>query len=461
MQVSAQNRSHGQRKASCKYRLTRFEKYQFVCQLALTINRHFPDFYGQISQLPDNRKHPRYQVKELIVSGLFMFLFKQKSRNQADCTAKNLDYQDNIRRIFGVNVADMDTVDRYLRFIDNEQLEQVKQNMFRELVKSKTFQKYKYQGQYFMFAIDGSGFQSFDYEPYPECPFKKFKNGNVWTTYVLEVKLVTANGFSISVASEWIENPTDKEFDKQDCEFEALKRVSAKLKNAFPRLPIMLLLDGLYPKEPIFSICKKYGWRYVITLKDKSLKSVQEQISDQIRFKKFKQANHVQANKTHWLKNDYTIFESIEYKGHNLYVIETLFEEKHKTSQQTEQTRFVHITDIELTTGNAHKTSQAGRMRWKIENEGFNNQKNNQYNASHKFSRTNFNAVKNYYQLLQIADMINQLSFKTLQVEKHLQYLGLTVNSLIQDILGYLKGLEFEDTTLITSIFTKKQQMRY
>jgi hypothetical protein len=35
---------------------------------------------------------------------------------------------------------------------------------------------------------------------------------------VLEARLVTPNGFSISIATEWIENPEGGEYDKQDCE---------------------------------------------------------------------------------------------------------------------------------------------------------------------------------------------------------------------------------------------------
>jgi len=72
------------RKSSCKYKLEKFEKYQLVCRLAVTIKRHFLDFYSHITELPDSRKRPLYEVQELIVSGLLMFLFKQKSRNQAE-----------------------------------------------------------------------------------------------------------------------------------------------------------------------------------------------------------------------------------------------------------------------------------------------------------------------------------------------------------------------------------------
>ena len=48
------------------------------------------------------------------------------------------------------------------------------------------------------------------------------------------------------------------------------------------------------------------------------------------------------------------------------------------------------------------------RGRWKIENEGFNNQKNGIYDIEHLNSRNN-NAMKNHYLLTQIADIIMQI----------------------------------------------------
>ena len=109
----------------------------------MVIKQRFPDLLDEFSQMPDYRERPVYEVKELIVSGLLMFLFKQKSRNQADNSAKNLDYQDNIKNIFGVKVADMDTVDKYLRFLSADKLEDIKHNMFRAIIQSKVFRKYK------------------------------------------------------------------------------------------------------------------------------------------------------------------------------------------------------------------------------------------------------------------------------------------------------------------------------
>lgn len=39
----------------------------------------------------------------------------------------------------------------------------------------------------------------------------------------------------------------DIDTNKQDCELKAFKRLARRLKSAFKRLPVMVLLDGLYP----------------------------------------------------------------------------------------------------------------------------------------------------------------------------------------------------------------------
>ncbi len=64
--------------------------------------------------------------------------------------------------------------------------------------------------------------------------------------------LVLPNGFSISLVSEWIENPLEQAYDKQDCERKAFTRLVTRLKQAFPRLPILIVADGLYPYEGFF-----------------------------------------------------------------------------------------------------------------------------------------------------------------------------------------------------------------
>jgi hypothetical protein len=54
-------------------------------------------------------------------------------------------------------------------------------------------------------------------------------------------------------------------------------------------------------------------------------------------------------------------------------------------------------------------TSQTGRLRWKIENEGFNTLKNGGYGMEHQYARKSYVALKNYYQFMQMAHLIHQL----------------------------------------------------
>lgn len=71
--------------------------------------------------------------------------------------------------------------------------------------------------------------------------------------------------------------------------------------------------------------------------------------------------------------------------------------------------RFVWATDIPVNETNfAELGNHGGRLRWKIENEGFNVQKNNGYEMEHAYSEHE-HAAKNFYLLLQIAHLIAQL----------------------------------------------------
>jgi hypothetical protein len=87
-----------------------------------------------------------------------------------------------------------------------------------------------------------------------------------------------------------------------------------------------------------------------------------------------------------------------------------------KTLPAEQPTRFVNLTNLKVDKDNVRHISEAGRMRWKIENEGFNEQKNGGYNLGHKFSRKSFTGYKNYYQCMQIAHIINQLVEKSAEI---------------------------------------------
>lgn len=88
-------------------------------------------------------------------------------------------------------------------------------------------------------------------------------------------------------------------------------------------------------------------------------------------------------------------------------VFEYEYEMKDKKGKQ-QAISFQWISSLEVTKRNIEEMIFAGRGRWKIENEGFNNQKNGLYRIEHLNSK-NSNAMKNHYLITQISDILMQL----------------------------------------------------
>ncbi len=410
-------------------------------QTAIALNRHFPKFLEMLSSLPDYRKSPDYKTEEVLMAAIAIFLFKRGSRNGMDNLSRKGRFAANYKRVFGCRLPDMDTCDKLLRKLPQECLEKLKQEMIRVLIRRKVFDKFRFDRRYHNVAIDGTGLHSFDYEPYPGCPKKTSKNGKTsYTVYVLEAKIVCANGFSISIATEWIRNPEHGNYTKQDCELNAFVRLVEKLKKQHPRMPILILADGLYPNNTVFEVCRRCGYHFILTFKEGNLKSVWEEVEFLIR-----RGRDEQHKRSEWLERidflsrgnkdelfekrkwreeySYRFIPNIPYKNHTLHLVELniMWEQQASTETITrtpEKMRFVHITDIPTNKINYRQISEHGRLRWTIENEGFNTQKNQGYGLSHKFSRVSHVATCNYYQCLQIAHMIDQLAYLAEHVRK-------------------------------------------
>lgn len=224
------------------------------------------------------KKASRYELAAHLIACLALFLFKLDSRNQYNKKREKVQFRRNFEKLFKLPMPHGDSVHNVMKLLDETQVEQLKQQMLRALLQRKTFHKSRYRGKWFRIAIDGSGVVSFDHAHCEQCLSRTSRKGKVsYHHHVLDARLVTPNGFSISIATVWIENP-EGDYDKQDCERKAFLRLADRLKKAFPRLPIMILADGLYPYEDFFIQCKQNDWAFITTFKDGCLPSVREEV---------------------------------------------------------------------------------------------------------------------------------------------------------------------------------------
>jgi hypothetical protein len=343
----------------------------------------------QVNDHRDNRGK-KYSMHEAILSVVLMFLLKEGSRNSYNQDRAEPRFSRNIRRMLHINLMHGDTFNEVLARIDEDDLQKLKASLVKVLIAHKVFYPYRYKGKYIV-AVDGTGTHSFEDDYSGKCLNKTSKNGvTTYSQAILEAKLVAPNGFCISLASTWIENNESGGHDKQDCELSAFKRLADKIKALYPRLPIIIVADALYANAPVMDTCKACLWDYVLVLKQGNLKDLNEEIS----LRPDKKTKETQRGELMYL-------DDLQVGSHQLSWL--MWKELGNT--------FSWITNIEIENEEtATVLQEVGRLRWKIENEGFNTQKNLGYDLEHKYSRINFNALKNYYQCMQIAHLIEQLA---------------------------------------------------
>ena len=378
------------------------------------LNHYFPDFYQNIEEKltdPRRKKSCEYHLSELIMSSIMMYMLRLGSRNSVNCERDTQEFRDNYSKLMGLSLPHMDTVDSTLEAIDPKQLQQLQQHLVRILFKKRVFHKFRLLNKYFIVAIDGTGVFKFDDEPYAGCPYKDSKTGKrTYSQSVVEAKLICPNGFSISLCQEWIVNEDGK--TKQDCEYKATVRLMKNLHELYPRLPICIAMDGLFLKHPIQKQIIDNDWHFIMVWKDKTQYGLQDEIqkrkqTGQVIYKYRTQVHNSNSRSEY----EYQYCETpLDHKGINVYYV-TGYKTDHNLNrdQEPQQTKFHFMTSLPTNNKTYLQIFEGGRLRWKIENEGFNAQKRQGYELHHKMNRNNFNAIQNYYICLQIAHLFSQL----------------------------------------------------
>ena len=390
--------------------------------LVQTVRHFFPDLNLWFDRLPDSRVQEActYPRRYLAWWGISLYLFQLGSRRQLD-----FDLRDggptvlaNLNRLAETQLTTMpvhDTLDHFLGHTKLAGLETTRSNMVQRLLRMKVLDAARLLGHPVL-IIDATGLICFHQRHCPHCLVQRHGKQTLYMHQVLEAKLLGPGGVVASLDSEFIENADagnasgkSAEQVKQDCELKALHRLLPRIKKTYPQLRFVLALDSLYGCGPVFALIQELGWSFVVTFKEgrtpalwQEFRALLQQCPDNYLKRSWGDGREQEFR---WVNQlDYQDSEGRSWKLNALECNETT-----TTTTTDEEQYFAWLTPLPLNRKTVEEIAEkGGRSRWKIENEGFNRQKNSGLNLEHVYS-TDPEKWKAYYLLLQIAFILTQL----------------------------------------------------
>jgi hypothetical protein len=406
----------------------KLERFNLSCELFKNIKHFFPQLIPLLRGVRDPRKpgYISYDLFLILFIRILYAIFNESSMRAGTRDLNSSNAIDNIAKMLGYEhlqeIPHWSTINNCLEKLKPSDLESVVNKIAYNLIRSKAFNVSRIRNKYWQIIVDGTGLYSFSEKHCDHCLTKEHKEKNgvpahtEYYHYTLEAKIVFLDDIVISIGTEFVENnektqlpaPKDGEKAKQDCELKAFYRLAEKIKTAFPRLPICLTMDSLYACEPVFRICRDFGWHFIIRFKDGSIKTLAEDFHGLKNMEPDQCFSRLSEN----IHQEYKFVCGLEYQDFKLNIAECV-----EAKPWKESTPFVFVTDLPITAKNCATLVYDGRRRWRIENEGFDIQKNHGYFLEHAFSE-DYTGMKNHYLLTQIGHAISQIVERNLLVIK-------------------------------------------
>jgi hypothetical protein len=387
--------------------------------LVQTTRHFFPHFNTWLGHLPDARDPEActYDRRFLGWWGIGLYLMQLGARRQLDFELRDggaavLANFNRLAETAQTTLPVHDTLDYFLGQVRLSGWERLRTQMVQRLLRMKALDAARVLGRPVL-LIDATGLICFHRRHCPYCLVQRHGQQTLYLHQVLEAKLLGPAGVVISLDSEFIENADagersgkSAEAIKQDCELRALERLLPRVKKTYPQLPFVLALDSLYGCGPVFALAQQFGWSFVVTFKEGRTPALWREFQALLpecpqNFLKRQWADG-RVQEFRWVPQlDYEDSAGRRWKLNGLQCTET--------TASGQRQFFAWLTPLPVGVKTVEEIAQkGGRARWKVENEGFNRQKNSGLNLEHVYS-IDPEKWKAYYLLLQIAFILVQL----------------------------------------------------
>jgi len=148
-----------------------------------TVCHFFPKLTKWLNRVDDPRSKNKiiYSPSHLLWLGIFLFLLRLGSKRKIKFRLSTEEFLENLNRLcsgYSQNVAHHDTVEYLLLRLEPEEMYVVRQKMINRLIRMKALEKYRLLGEYYMIAVDGTGYLVYKERHCPHCLTKE-KDGKI------------------------------------------------------------------------------------------------------------------------------------------------------------------------------------------------------------------------------------------------------------------------------------------
>ena len=311
----------------------------------------------------------------------------------------------NLQTIYGMKRVPCDTHMRErLDPVSPESLRPVFKSVFRQLQRGKALEPLVFLEDYYLLALDGTGYFASKSIHCASCLRKVHRNGSV--TYYHQMLGAALIHPDVREVIPLMPEPIviQDGTDKNDCERNAAKRFVAKLRQDHPHLKFIITEDSLSANAPHIETLHTHNLHYILGVKegDHALLFQQVQAAEHAGRVTYYERHDRAAGVVHRFR----FVHDMPLNASNADVRVNFIEywEMGKAKVQ----HFSWVTDLRVTARNVYHLMRGGRARWKIENETFNTLKNQGYHFEHNYGHGTQNLSVVFAMVMLLAFLVDQ-----------------------------------------------------
>jgi hypothetical protein len=241
-----------------------------------------------------------------------------------------------------------------------------------------------HQGDYSSAMLDGRDYFHSTTVQWPGCLPRTDRHGQVHYHHtVVSATLVKASSHRVMPLDVKAVRTSDGQ-DKQDCERNAAKRVSSRLRQEHPQLPLSIGGDDLYCHEPFIAQLRELHLHHVLVCKPTSPLERSSWVEAMERLGGCEQGQWHEGPACRRRFFTSRIARSVPltaaWRRWGTWVEVW---EHDRGGQLLDHNPW--LTDLEVTADKVAASGRRGRSRWKSEHEPFNVQKNHGYELAHTY----------------------------------------------------------------------------